>query len=442
MLAVPVLPVPPLVEVTLPVTLVFGPEVLPVTVTLKVHIPLDAIVAPVRVIVLGLVVVSKPPQVIVGPDVTTVKPAGSVSVNPTPVSATVEFGLVIVNVRVEVLPGIMIVGLNAFAIAGGATTVIVAVLLAPPVPPFVALTVPVVLSFTPAVDPVTVTLMVHVPLGAIVPPLKLIELGAVVVSVPPHGDELPFATVKPTGNVSVNATPFKVVVGFGFAIVNVSTLVPPSGIVAASNPFEIEGGPITVNVAVLLVAPGPLSFELIAPVVFGQTPVAEPVTVTLNDSPEPPDCLHVAPAASVTPVSVMVLPPLVVTVPPPQAAKLPLATVRPAGRISVKLIPVRVNDAFGLVIVNDRLVVVPSNTLEAPNAFVIVGAAATVNVAVLLVVPVPPLVELTAPVVLFFTPAVAPVTVTLNVHVPLAGTVAPLSVITPVAFTVVSVPPH
>jgi len=55
-----------------------------------------------------------------------------------------------------------------------------------------------------------------------------------------------------------------------------------------------------------------------------------------------------------------------------------------------------------------------SRMLDAPNDFETVGAAATLNVATLLVEPVPPLVEVTAAVWLFFTPAVAPVTVTLN----------------------------
>jgi hypothetical protein len=107
--------------------------------------------------------------------------------------------------------------------------------------------------------------------------------GAVVVTVPPpHAGELPFTTVKPAGSTSVNATPFSVVVVFGLVIVNVNTLVLPSGIVAASNALAIDGGPTTVNVAVLLVAPAPLSVELITPVVLFHTPVVEPVTVTAN----------------------------------------------------------------------------------------------------------------------------------------------------------------
>jgi len=52
-----------------------------------------------------------------------------------------------------------------------------------------------------------------------------------------------------------------------------------------------------------------------------------------------------------------------------------------------------------------------------------------VIVAVLLVVPGPPFADVTAPVVLFLTPAVVPVTVTENMHVPLAAIVAPVSVI-------------
>jgi hypothetical protein len=111
---------------------------------------------------------------------------------------------------------------------------------------------------------------------------------------------------------------------------------------------------------------------------------------------------------------VIVLGAVVVTEPPQAGVGPEVATVTPAGNVSVKLIPVRFCEAFGFVMVNVRLVVPPSSTLEAPNALLIVGAAATVNVAVLLVVPVPPLVDVTAPVVLFFTPAVAPVTVTLN----------------------------
>ena len=50
-----------------------------------------------------------------------------------------------------------------------------------PVPPYVEVTAPVVLSKVPAEVAVTVTVSVHVPPATIVPPLKEIVLGEVVV---------------------------------------------------------------------------------------------------------------------------------------------------------------------------------------------------------------------------------------------------------------------
>jgi hypothetical protein len=263
-----------------------------------------------------------------------VNPDGSVSLNATPASATVEFGLVIVKFRLVVpLSGILDAP-NDLAIVGGATTVIVAALLVPPVPPFADDTFPLVLFLTPAVVPVTVTLNVQLPLAAIAPPASAIMLGAVVVTVPPPQPAAdPLGTVSPAGSVSVTATPVKAVVVFGFVIVKVRTLVPPIGIVAASNDLVIDGGPTTVSVAVLLVPPAPLSFELIAPVVLFQTPVVEPVTVTLNEQPPL--------AASIPPEKLMVLGEVVETMPPQAAAGPEVGTVIPAGNVSVNETPVK-----------------------------------------------------------------------------------------------------
>jgi hypothetical protein len=289
----------------------------------------------------------------------------------------------------------MTFGLNDFEIDGGATTVIDAEAVLP-VPPLAADTLPVVLLFTPAVAPVTVTVIVQLVLVPMLPPLKLMEPGAVVVSVPPHCVEVPVGTVNPVGNVSVNVTPVKAVVVFGLVMVNVSTLVPFSGMVDASNDFEIDGGPITVSVAVLLVLPAPLSFELITPVVFIHTPVVEPVTVTLKLQ------LLLPPVPSVPPVNEIILGAVVLSVPPHVEVGPEVATVTPAGSVSVKLMPVRFCDPFGLVMVKLSEVVAPSSTLEDPNDLETVGGAATLNIAVFEVVPVPPLVELTAPVVLLY----------------------------------------
>ena len=89
-----------------------------------------------------------PPHAGCAPVVGTVSPEGSVSVNPTPVSATVLLGFVRVKVR-EVVPFSAMFGApKALAIDGGATTVMVAVLLVVPVPPLVEVIAPVVLFLT------------------------------------------------------------------------------------------------------------------------------------------------------------------------------------------------------------------------------------------------------------------------------------------------------
>jgi len=211
-------------------------------------------------------------------------------------------------------------------------------------------------------------------LAAIDPPVREIVPGAVVVKVPPPQVlELPPVTVSPAGNVSVTETPVRVVVVFGLVMVKVNTLVPFNGIVAASKLFDIEGGPITVNWAVLLVLPIPLSLELTAPVVLFQTPVLAPVTVTL--------IIQLLLAAIAPPVNVIVPGAVVVNVPPPQVVLVPFATVIPAGRVSVKLTPVKPCVVLGLVMVKVRLVVAPNKMLDDPKAFEIVGGVATPSVA-------------------------------------------------------------
>lgn len=84
-----------------------------------------AIVPPVRLIVPDpAVAVGVPPHVLVRPlGVATTSPLGKLSVKATPASATVlAAGFVIVNVSVDVPLTGMPLGLNAFAMNGGATT--------------------------------------------------------------------------------------------------------------------------------------------------------------------------------------------------------------------------------------------------------------------------------------------------------------------------------
>ena len=70
------------------------------------------------------------------------------------------------------------------------------------------------------------------------------------------------------------------------------------------------------------------------------------------------------------------------------------------------------------------------------------GAAMTFTVAVLLVKPVPPCVELIVPVVFSFAPSVVPCTVTIIVQFVAALSVAPLRVMRLAPFAAVSVPPQ
>src|SRR5262249_14361541 len=80
--------------------------------------------------------------------------------------------------------------------------------------------------------------------------------------------------------------------------------------------------------------------------------------------------------------------------------------------------------------------------LDAPNDLLIAGGATTVRLAGFLVPPVPPLAAEAVPVVLFLTPAVLPVTVTLNMQLLLAAIDPPDSEIRFGAVVVSVPPPH
>jgi hypothetical protein len=145
-------------------------------------------------------------------------------------------------------------------------------------------------------------------------------------------------------------------------------------------------------------------------------PDVAPVTVTLN--------WHWLFVLIVVPESVMVFVPLMVRLlVPPQTLLVPLTTVSPVGSVSLKATPVKATVlAAGLVMVNCNDVVAFSAMLVGLKTLAIDGGATTVRTAVLLVAPVPPSVEVIAPVVLLLLPALVPVTSTEKVHVdPAAG---------------------
>jgi len=212
-------PVPPSVDVTAPEVLFCVPAAIPVTFTENVQELLAAIVPPLRLITLvpAVAVIVPAPQEPVRPfGVETTRPAGSVSLNATPVSGTV-LELVIVKLRlVDPFSG-MLAAPKAFAIVGGPTTVMEALDVLP-VPPSVEVTWT-LLFFTPAVVPCTLTETVQLALAARVPAERLmLPDPATAVAVPPQVLFRPdgVATTNPAGRLSVKAMPFSVTFVLGF----------------------------------------------------------------------------------------------------------------------------------------------------------------------------------------------------------------------------------
>jgi hypothetical protein len=374
-----VLPVPPLVELTLPVVLVYCPEAAPVTVTENWHWLFTAMVAPVNAIPVGEVVVSVPPQT-VAEALATVRPVGRVSVNATLESATVlAAGFVIVKVSEVVAFSAIVDGLNTFAIDGGATIFKVAVLLVVPVPPSVEVMAPVVLSASPAAVPVTLTLSVQDKFLVTLAPERLITpVPAVAVTVPPQVFVTPgtAATTKVPvveGSVSLNATPLKSTVAFGLLMVKVTEVEPFSGMLAAPKALLMVGGATTV-IDALEVFPVPALVDVTWTLLFF-TPAVVPCTFT--------ETVQLAFLISVAPLKDTDEDPSTALAVPPHVLfrLLGVVTTSPAGRLSVKATPFRVRFWLVLVRVNVSEVVPFSGMVAAPNAFAMVGGLITVKLA-------------------------------------------------------------
>jgi len=241
-----VLPVPPFVEVTLPDVLFFIPAVVPLTFTTSVQLLLVAIVPPVSdTLPEPGTAVAVPPQVLLSPfGVAATSPAGRLSLNATPARLTVlAAGLMMVKVS-EVVPfREMLAAPNALLMTGGATTVIESLDVLP-IPPSFDVTVT-LLFFTPAVVPVTSTLISHGCIAARVPPDRLTEDDpATAVAVPPQVliREFGVATIRPAGKLSVKAIPVSVTLVSGFKMWKLSEVLPFKGMLASENPLMIEGG--------------------------------------------------------------------------------------------------------------------------------------------------------------------------------------------------------
>ena len=243
------------------------------------------------------------------------------------------------------------------------------------------------------------------------------------------------ATVNPAGSVSVNPIPVNPLV-FGFAIVNVSVVVPFKAIVDTPNALVTVGGTVTLRFAVAVLPVPPLA-DVTAPVVLTKSPPAAPFTSTLNTQ---------LPLAGIVAPDKLTLLPAAVIVPLPTHAPATfagVATTTPAGSPSVNPTPVSASVlAAGFVTVNVKLVVPFSGIRAAPNAFCSTGGISTARFAVA-VFPLPPSVDVTASVVFANVPAADPVTFTLNVHVPFTSRFPPVSVTLPDPASAVIAPiPH
>src|SRR5258705_684085 len=139
-------------------------------------------------------------------------------------------------------------------------------------------------------------------------------------------------------------------------------------------------------------------------------------------------------------------PGVAVTVPPQSLlSSLGDAITRPSGKLSANAIPVSVTfvfgSLFGLLMVKLNKVVPFGVTLSGRKSLLIVGGKATPKVADA-ELPMPPLVELTAPVLLSYEPTTELVTFTLTVQKLLIAIVPPVRETLPDPTAAVAVPPQ
>jgi hypothetical protein len=113
-----------------------------------------------------------------------------------------------------------------------------------PVPPFVELTFPVVFTYVPEEEAVTVAVTVQLLFSATVPALSMMTLSpAVPVIVPPHWNVDTFAErVMPVGRVSIKAMPLKARLGLIFVMVKIRVDGLPATVGFGEKDFVIEGG--------------------------------------------------------------------------------------------------------------------------------------------------------------------------------------------------------
>src|SRR5258705_2174352 len=273
---------------------------------------------------------------------------------------------------------------------------------------------------------------------------------------------LALATTRPAGKVSLAAIFINITLAFGLVNRKVRVVVPFSGMLAVPNPLAMVGGTgggVTVKLAVLLVAPGPLSLEVIGPVVLLSVPksLGAFTFTVMKQAPwarfsdawffDWPGSKAGSAGASVPPIKLMEEEPGVAVTVPPQSllSSLGDAITRPTGKLSANAIPVSVKFAFGslfgLLMVKLNKVVPFVVTLSVRRSLLIVGGKPTPKVADA-ELPMPPLVELTVPVLLRYEPTTELVTFTLTVQKLLIGIAPPVRETLPEPTAAVAVPPQ
>lgn len=155
----------------------------------------------------------------------------------------------------------------------------------------------------------------------------------------------------------------------------------------------IDGGTNTARLADA-VAPVPPSFDVTGPVTLFCAPVPVAVTFTLKVQDELPVRAALARLTVAAPAVAVMVPP-----PHPPVSPFGVETTSPDGNVSLNAIPLSDADEFGFETVKLNVVVPFAGMELAPKVFVIVGGATTVRVAVLLGTPVPPSLDVIAPVV-------------------------------------------
>lgn len=186
-----------------------------------------------------------------------------------PVIVVVVLGLLTVIVICDGTLSCTEVGLKAFVITGGATTVRYTVLLGlPAVPVWVEVTPVAVLACTPPVLLVTLTEIAQLPLAARLPPLRLmLPLPAAAVTVPPQlllTDGVAATCILLS--VSLKATPVRAA-AVGLLSVKVMVDVPPLSIDVGAKALAMVGLP-TASTAAVAAGPLPPLLEVTAEVVL------------------------------------------------------------------------------------------------------------------------------------------------------------------------------